>query len=192
MSNRLRSLLLCIFGPPFVAMAACVFFYLVSRPASDPITTTTQNAESESWPENEATVENIRVRVVRATVGPYREADGMAQSAFRIALNVSNLSDTQLYNVMPFDSAGTPTLTDNFGNRYLNMIRLRGEPFGLHPRHASGDLVLFDPPIESIQWLRLTLPGRACGISRPFRIQLPAASVRLQWKEDHHFPVTGS
>jgi hypothetical protein len=79
-------------------------------------------------------------------------------------------------------------LLDNFGNAYrlvdyptsirpAAMERAAGP--SIYPGKETTDLLLFEPPVENAEYLRLELPGENVGEPGSFRFQIPCS----MWKE---------
>jgi hypothetical protein len=72
-------------------------------------------------------------------------------------------------------------LSDNIGNNYPQVpaIRLPAAQADLNPNPAirPGEkmekLIVFDPPLDAIEYLRLELPAAGFGGSEPLRFQIP-------------------
>jgi hypothetical protein len=78
-------------------------------------------------------------------------------------------------------ATATAVLTDNIGNSYPQVpaIRLPAAQADLNPNPAvrPGEkmekLIVFDPPLAAIEYLRLELPAAGFGGSEPLRFQIP-------------------
>ena len=80
------------------------------------------------------------------------------------------------------------TLTDNFGNPYKPFkvnVALGEEIPGqisaetsIYPEKNIEDLLVFEPPLENIEFLRLELPAAACGMTGTLHLQIPKSMIR--------------
>lgn len=77
------------------------------------------------------------------------------------------------------------SLTDNFNNSYKRMSLDLGAQIpgqittasSLYPGKQLEDLLVFEPPIDKIQYLRLELPAAAFGGTGSLRLQIPRAMI---------------
>jgi len=84
-----------------------------------------------------------------------------------------------------FSSRLIPRLTDNFGNSYRRVNfgpneRVNGQVRleALHPGKSVGDLVVFEVPIDKVEYLRLELPAGNFGGTGKLRLQIPKTMIR--------------
>ena len=52
----------------------------------------------------------------------------------------------------------------------------------IYPQNEHRDLVVFELPVENIQWLRLELPASNFGGSGMLRFEIPMSNVLAAWK----------
>ncbi|HLJ94663.1 MAG TPA: hypothetical protein VKU02_15865 [Gemmataceae bacterium] len=77
------------------------------------------------------------------------------------------------------------SLTDNFGNPYKRFTpevgaQIPGQingPTSVYPGKRTEDLLVFEPPVDKVQFLRLELPAGAFGGSGNLRLQIPKAMI---------------
>jgi hypothetical protein len=79
------------------------------------------------------------------------------------------------------------SLADNLGNPYKRISLDLGAQIpgqismatSLYPgKRLDEDLLVFEPPIDKVQFLRLELPAAAFGDSGSLRLQIPKAMIR--------------
>ncbi len=78
------------------------------------------------------------------------------------------------------------SLTDNFGNPYKRLSLDPGSQVpgqissatSIYPGKRLEDLLVFEPPIENLQFLRLELPAAAFGGTGTLRLQIPKTMIR--------------
>jgi hypothetical protein len=141
---------------------------------------------------------DIRVRVLSAwvAIAPFKDPARIRSARDRYLLIVLRLYNTGAERRIPYDSWGEPAagreadlarLNDNLGKTYrLRNFDPNVELVGrlAHARVSPGqyvdDLLVFEPPSASVEYLRLELPGAACGSTGTFRLQLPRSLVRYR------------
>ena len=77
------------------------------------------------------------------------------------------------------------TLTDNFGNTYKPVrfdlgTQVSGQisaATSVYPGKEVEDLLVFEPPVDNVQFLRLQLPAAAFGGSGELRLQIPKGMI---------------
>ena len=75
---------------------------------------------------------------------------------------------------------------DNFGNSYKRFTIGLGEEIpgqivaetSIYPEKTVEDLLVFEPPLENIEYLHLELPAAACGMTGALRLEIPASMIR--------------
>jgi hypothetical protein len=93
-----------------------------------------------------------------------------------------------LGGVMGVAGKNAATLTDNFGNPYkpfkANVVLGEEIPgqisaeTSIYPERNIEDLLVFEPPLENIDYLRLELPAAACGMTGTLHLQIPKSMIR--------------
>jgi hypothetical protein len=80
-----------------------------------------------------------------------------------------------------FLEGDNPTLQDDVGNTYKRISfdnEIRGiESGSVYPGKGVVDAVVFERPVDGINFLRLTLPGRALSEDGELRFEIPISSV---------------
>jgi hypothetical protein len=84
-----------------------------------------------------------------------------------------------------FDAfALTPTLTDNFGNGYKQVnfglgSRVDGQVHSesIYPGKAISDLLVFEKPLDTAQYLLLELPAKNFGGQGRLRFKIPKSMI---------------
>lgn len=134
---------------------------------------------------------DVRVRLLSAAVRPIevRGPDGSPRLSKEkylvLRLRLQNLGFTRKVEFDSWAAPATaerpaPTLKDNQGKNY----RLKPAPGAtapgrvpLAPSKTVEDLLLFEAPPATVEYLRLELPAEAFGGSGPLRLQLPRALI---------------
>jgi hypothetical protein len=137
---------------------------------------------------------DVRVHVLAAAVraAPFREPGRFRRDRYLvIALRVQNAGAERR---VPYDCWGAPAtgqdeadrprLRDADGKGYALKVFGPGVELIGRTSHASltpgryvDDLLLFEPPAAGTGSLRLELPGSACGVAGPFRLELPRSMI---------------
>lgn len=130
-------------------------------------------------------------RVGRIPLAQFREEGTSKENLLAIDVRISNSGQTHKIDYRTwghdgFDLLGSrsPQLHDNFKNRY------RGISFGfgtevvgqvkdeaIYPGKWLDDVLVFERPLENIQYLRLELPASAFGGKGAIRFQIPARLI---------------
>jgi len=83
---------------------------------------------------------------------------------------------------------GSANLTDNHGNNYKQTnITPSGQKspssdeVSIYPQKEHHDLVVFEQPVENIQWLHPELPASNFGGSGMLRLEIPMANFMVSW-----------
>lgn len=83
-------------------------------------------------------------------------------------------------------ATATATLTDNVGNTYKQTPALHvfgaksSDDNALRPANSTEKELVFQPPLEAIEYLRLELPPAGFGGTEPLRFQIPKALMSGQ------------
>jgi hypothetical protein len=142
---------------------------------------------------------DISVRVTKVILGNVEGKGGFRNESRRseekllqIQLSIENLSSTKIANVTgwsyhPFLGHGREAeLVDNFGNTYRlsRFSEFDMRPDGqiavtadIYPGKSTSDVVVFNPPVEGIQYLRLSLPADKFGSYGRIGFQIPASMI---------------
>jgi hypothetical protein len=106
-----------------------------------------------------------------------------------IPLSVSNLSSTKKVDSTTWRGAEMSfggdhaTLTDNNQNTYRRITGL-SERFNLanegaiYPGQTFGDLLIFELPVDNLQWLHLELPAQNFGGTGVIRFEIPKTRIK--------------
>lgn len=154
-------------------------------------------ATEEEWVDaskNSVQQGDFRVRVTKVTVAqvPLKQLgkEGRSKDALlQIELQIENTSTTKIIHYRSWGAAefgGLPGLNDNFANSY------RGASFGIssrpvgqaareesvYPGKTVNDLLVFDPPLEKAEYLRLRLPAKNFGGTGELRLQIPKSMIQ--------------
>jgi hypothetical protein len=140
---------------------------------------------------------DVQVRVVSATVGKIRMkgslADGYesADSYLKLVIEVSNSSQDRKLDFaswMGSDfsiSRDYASVRDNHNNLYKRIdfgftTRAEGQidRESLYPGKSVRDVLVFEPPIRNVEYLRLELPAKNFGEDGMIRFQIPAEMIK--------------
>ncbi len=157
-----------------------------SRPA--------RKSEDEGWVSAELPVRqrDVQVRIASAKVGKVDVRDLLERGTspskdvlLAIRIEVANLSGTKLLDyrtwaggdfVLKRDFA---TLSDNFGNSYKRVTFGIDEPVGrvkrdsVYPGKSITDVLVFEPPVDKVQYLRIELPANNFEGAGVIRFEIP-------------------
>jgi len=147
--------------------------------------------ESETW--RDASKESIirgdvRVKILSAKVGvplfvghsgnPAHPKD--PKPYLLIQVQLSNTHPNKKLDYKSWSVSGTNLEPeDDFGNTYKPKRFAGGAPLGqltaesIYPNATIEDLLVFEPPIDTIKYLRLELPASAFGESGTLRFEIP-------------------
>lgn len=129
---------------------------------------------------------NIRVRVKKVSVDQMLSKNKLLV----IALEIENLSPTKIADykgwgtkLLDFSDQERASLTDDADNNYKRVHFGFGEVQGqvtqnesIYPNKRIGDIVIFEPPTDSCQYVLLQLPASVFGGQGMFRIKIPRSS----------------
>jgi HEAT repeat protein len=136
---------------------------------------------------------DVRVSVSSAVVDVVSGTEGgadfrSADKLLAVKVRIDNLSESRKveYTGWGADTGGDelPRLTDELGHAYKLVTfggdrrvtgQVRSETIG--PKKAITDLIVFDPPAEDVQLLKLELPARNVGGSGKLGLKLPRSSI---------------
>ncbi len=143
-----------------------------------------------------------RVTVSKVHIGSVNHSDVLGRSQttdeefFTIDLGVANLSSTKKMDFQTWRGgkfsvgSGTASLKDNHENNYkrINIVpaSANGDPspddVSIYPQKEQHDLVVFESPVENIEWLHLELPASNFGGDGMLRLEIPMTQVMAAWK----------
>jgi hypothetical protein len=133
----------------------------------------------------------VRVRITGVAVGPVVVKDaggrrGRGERSLVVRLRISNTGADRLveYKSWSVAAPGPPRLEDSTGKSYAlkNLDRVVGQQ-----RHAwlpaaiwVDDVLVFESPAPTIDWLRLELPCAGVGLPGQFRLEIPRRLIAFQ------------
>jgi hypothetical protein len=127
----------------------------------------------------------IKIRSARVgTLGARFAVRDAAQKYLIVAVHVQNNGKTkkldfEAWGRLSPSSAGV-TLGDEHGNRY-KLIRIQGEQSSsIYPGKDYTDEVIFEPPVDTAQTLRLVLPATAFGGKGTVHFEIPRTLITLE------------
>lgn len=109
-------------------------------------------------------------------------------TALVISLTLTNTSQTRKIDFSSWSThslvARNASLTDNFGNTYRLVsygfgYRVLGQPGdeSIHPGKVLGDVIVFEVPLQNIEYLDLKLPAENCGKTGTLHLRIPAGRL---------------
>jgi hypothetical protein len=118
--------------------------------------------------------------------------DGKSQSQEKrllIQVRIENIGKTRKINYTGWGlgllNPNAATLKDNFDNTYKRVMPEFGstivgqvsETTSIYPSKYLDDLLVFEAPVENMQFLRLVLPAAALGGEGEFYLQIPRKMI---------------
>jgi hypothetical protein len=137
---------------------------------------------------------DVEVRVTSVKIGPvdfegFDNPDTENKMA-TIQLSIANLGKTKKLQYESWGSSGSyldsdfATLSDNFDNNYHRMrlgalLRVKGQLTreSLYPGKSLTDVVIFEPPIATADYLKLELSAEAFGGTGKLRLKIPRSMI---------------
>lgn len=144
------------------------------------------------WPDASTQVVqqgDLRVRVVAVALRPvefrnYKPVRYSRERYLLISLRVYNAGAERRIEYTSWGESQQPVLRDNLGKTYRPRTfgpeievggRTRRAPLG--PGGHIDDLLVFEPPPPTVEYLRLELPAEAAGGKGPLRLQIPRTMI---------------
>jgi len=161
-------------------------------------------SEVEEWSKSLSVKQgNMKVTVQKVHIGTVNHNDALgqpqvtAEKFFAIDLAVANLSPTkktdfQTWRGVTFGiGGGFANLTDNSGNSYKRINITPSMEDGssypdtvsIYPQKEHRDLLVFELPVENIEWLHLELPAENFGGSGMLRFEIPMGKISAAREE---------
>jgi hypothetical protein len=90
-----------------------------------------------------------------------------------------------LSDLMAVGGKYAATVTDNFGNTYKRFTPTLGEEIpgqvstvtSIYPEKTMEDLLVFELPLDNVEYLHLELPAGACGMTGKVYLQIPKSMI---------------
>jgi hypothetical protein len=128
----------------------------------------------------------IRVKVTNTSADRIIEFAGWVGGGDMIAQGVTQLLSGSELGKAVQAAAPVASLADNIGNPYKQVPGVSvfgtqlpaGQDLALRPAQSREAELVFPPPLESIEYLRLELSPAAYGGSEPLRWQIPKALIK--------------
>ncbi len=130
------------------------------------------------------------VKVDFATVKSFRGTSNSENKLLLIPLTIDNLSDAKKLDFRGFSgddfSLGDSKAhqEDNFGNRYRQItfgiatpIEGQAKSESIYPSKSVNDLLVFEVPVEKIEYLHLELPATAFGGKGKLRFEISRSAI---------------
>jgi hypothetical protein len=168
----------------------------VAAPEKSPLAPT--KTESEWLDASKYTIRqgDLKVRITQVIIDrvPLNTITGNSRSKDKllmVKLELANMSSTKKveYHSWSGDDISFDrdfaTLEDNFGNSYRRIsFGLGSYPVGavetfesIYPNMRLSDVLVFEPPLDPIEYLRLELPAKNFGGTGMLRFQIPKAMI---------------
>jgi hypothetical protein len=163
-----------------------------ASPEAPPDSQAAQQAEWVDVTKGAAQQGDVRIWVPTVMVGdvPLRHLghSSISESKYlMIRLRIENASETRKIGYESWAANGrrllqkhVPHLTDNFGNTYKPVtfgltteVEGQLEAESIYPGKYIDDLLVYEPPIDKAEYLRLELPASAFGGTGMIRLQMP-------------------
>lgn len=140
---------------------------------------------------------NVELRVVSANVGKVPLKDIMNEDSssvddfLMVTLQITNLDparklDYRTWRGRDFSfERDFAALEDNFGNRYKRIgFSIGSRPKNgidssesIYPQRTIEDVLVFEPPVENVEYLTLELPGANIGMDGVIKIRIPKEMI---------------
>lgn len=137
---------------------------------------------------------DVEVRVTSVKIGPidFKDFDNhdTEHPMATIQLSIANLGQTKKLQYRSWGASGSifptddATLTDNFDNNYnllpsgmITPVKGQLERESLYPGKSVTDVLIFEPPIATAQFLKLELPAGAFGGTGKLRLKIPKSMI---------------
>jgi hypothetical protein len=130
----------------------------------------------------------LRVRVLSAVVRPAYSTNASKESPLflHVQLTLSNVTAEDLLAYAGWGPGKTSAvLRDNRGREYKTQAPPtggRGRLLVIEPQDSVGDTLLFDPPPDSVDYLRLELPAAAANGEGMLRFEIPKEMIEFPAK----------
>ncbi len=140
---------------------------------------------------------DVQIQAVSVRVGKVRVRDRIRQETatskeplLSVALKATNLSTTKKIDYHTWAgrefslSNDKAKLTDNFGNRYKTVTFGFDPPVGrtesasVYPGKPVEDVLVFEAPLNNVEYLNLELPAENVGGEGMFRLRIPASMIQ--------------
>ena len=149
--------------------------------------------------ENPIRFGSVEIRIAKVKVGKIR-AEGTKSEIgpfVAIELEIKNISDSKKIDFTTWQredkgsrAAGYASLRDNVGNEYdqvdlMTMPRITDKGIvhtktlseSIYPGKMIIDTLVFQPPVENVQYLDLELPAISFGEDGKFRVRIPVGMI---------------
>jgi len=159
-----------------------------------------QSIEADDWVDaaaNAVSRDDVRVQVVSARIGRVdlnnRSGTSLSPDKY-LVIRLRSSYEGVLFQETPYDpwadragspSKRQPTLTDNRDRKYNQKtfdagwkVVGRADTDALTPGHQVKEVLVFPVPPADVEYLRLTLPASAFGLSGEFRFRIPRGMIQ--------------
>jgi hypothetical protein len=158
-----------------------------------------KNAPGEEWGNAQNAIQqgDLQLRVTKVTIGqvPLKDSfndDSKSQDELlMVNLELTNINETRKmeYNTWSGENISFDrdyaTLVDNFGNSYkrikfgfsTNPVGAVARSESIYPNKTVNDVLVFEIPIDTIEYLRLELPAKNFGGTGMLRLEIPKQMI---------------
>jgi hypothetical protein len=180
---------------PVSGAVVCLLSVIIAVAITGGLATAFQNAVAQGRKPDSSSVTqgDMKVTVYRVHIGSVNNNDALGRPQetqdqfFTIYLAVANLSSTKKLDFQTWRGApsgigdGSAQLTDINGNDYklinITPSQENGNSYpdsiSIYPQKEVHDAVVFELPVENIEWLRLELPAENFGSDGMLRFEIP-------------------
>jgi len=155
----------------------------------------TNGTETVQWSKSASVMQgDIKVTVQKVHIGRVDNNDIMGQAKtteaelFTIDLSIENLSTTKKVDFQTWRGlalGNSAALTDNNSNNYARIditpSKFDGTSFddsaSIYPEKEQLEEIVFEAPVEKIEWLHLELPAENIGGSGMLRFEIPMQKI---------------
>ena len=167
-----------------------------AKPQS-PSTSAPRTRTADAWADARRTIRHgdVSVRLLSARVGKFMvksigDQRESKDAELLIKLNITNRSTTRKLNYSTWAGADISlgrdyaNLTDNHGNRYRRVgYGFGGDIVGqtktasIYPGKSVTDLLIFEPPVDTAEYINLEMPGSNVGGEGTIRLRIPVSMI---------------
>jgi uncharacterized protein DUF4339 len=141
--------------------------------------------------QGDVTVKVISAKIDFVTLKMFGKESKSDDKKLSIRLSIANLGRTKKLDYESWGdldglrSSHIPKLSDNFDNEYTPLISAGGlkvadqlKRESIYPGKSVSDVLVFEPPIATIDFLRLELPADAFGGTGKLRLKIPKDMIK--------------
>lgn len=160
---------------------------------------TEKTAPGEEWGDAQNAVQqgDLQLRVTKVSIGQvplkdsFRDDSESKDELLMVSVELTNINATKKMNYNSWSGKDISfdrdyaTLEDNFGNTYKRInFGFSSNPVGaversesIYPNKSVSDVLVFEMPIDTIEYLRLELPAKNFGGTGMLRLEIPKQMI---------------